>query len=233
MRMKNDLVKLKGNDAFTDSLVIAEGTGNQHKSVKRIIENNKKDINDLGTLAILNRQSTGGRPEQIYLLNEQQASFLITLLRNTKQVVAFKKELVRQFYEMRRFILQRQKEDWKETRKKGKLTRKTETDTLKRLIEYAAAQGSSNPNRLYTVYSTLANKVAGITDRETATVSQLNTLSLAENIILHCIEAGIFEGKHYKEIYADSKARLEMFKNIAFLGVEESEVTVDAADATD
>ena len=93
--------------------------------------------------------------------------------------------------------------------------------------------GSNNPNRLYTVYSTLANKVAGITDRETATVSQLNTLSLAENIILHCIEAGIAEGKHYKEIYADSKARLEMFKNIAFLGVEEREVTADAADATD
>jgi len=231
--MKNDLVKLKGNDAFTDSFVIASGTGNKHKNVKELIQKYKSELDDFGTLSVLNGESTGGRPEEFYLLNEQQASFLITLLRNTKQVVAFKKELVRQFYEMRRFILQRQTEDWKETRKTGKLTRKTETDTLKRLVEYASAQGSSNPNRLYTVYSTLANKVAGITDRETATVSQLNTLSLAENIILHCIEAGITEGKHYKEIYADSKARLEMFKNIAFLGVEEGEVTADAADATD
>lgn len=231
--MKNDLVKLKGNDAFTDSLVIANGTGNKHKNVKELIQKYKSEMDDFGTLSVLNGESTGGRPEEFYLLNEQQASFLITLLRNTKQVVSFKKELVRQFYEMRRFILQRQTDDWKETRKTGKLTRKTETDTLKRLVEHASAQGSSNPNRLYTVYSTLANKVAGITDREAATVSQLNTLSLAENIILHCIEAGIAEGKHYKEIYADSKARLEMFKNIAFLGVEEREVTEDAADATD
>ena len=61
----------------------------------------------------------------------------------------------------------------------------------------------------------------------------MNALSLAENIILHCIEAGISEGKHYKEIYLDSKARLEMFKDIAFLGMEEREVTADAADATD
>lgn len=231
--MKNDLVTLKGNDAFTDSLVIAEGTGNKHKNVKELIQKYKLEMDDFGTLSVLNGESTGGRPEEFYLLNEQQASFLITLLRNTKQVVSFKKELVRQFYEMRRFILQRQTEDWKETRKTGKLTRKTETDTLKRLVEYAARQGSCNPNRLYTVYSTLANKVAGITDRETATVSQLNTLSLAENIILHCIEAGIAEGKHYKEIYADSKARLEMFKNIAFLGLGESEVDENAEDAAD
>ena len=231
--MKNDLVKLKGNDVFTDSLVIAEGTGNKHHAVQVLIQRYENDIKSFGTLLISNEKSSGGRPVKDYLLNEQQAAFLLTLLKNTKQVVAFKKELVRQFYEMRRFILQRQTEDWKETRKTGKLTRKTETDTLKRLVAYAAAQGSSNPNRLYTVYSTLANKVAGITDRETATVSQLNTLSLAENIILHCIEAGIAEGKHYKEIYADSKARLEMFKDIAFLGAEEREVTADAADATD
>lgn len=59
------LVTMAGNDVFTDSLIIAGGgTGSQHKSVKRIIEKNKDDISDFGTLAILNRQSSGGRPEQ-------------------------------------------------------------------------------------------------------------------------------------------------------------------------
>lgn len=234
--MKNDLVKLKGNDAFTDSMIVADGTGVTHKKIKLAITKNQKYLEKFGGISVQYQTENNagrGRPETFYLLNEQQATFLITLLKNTETVVEFKAELVRQFYEMRRFILQRQTEDWKETRKTGKLTRKTETDTLKRLVEYASAQGSSNPNRLYTVYSTLANKVAGITDREAATVSQLNTLSLAENIILHCIEAGIAEGKHYKEIYLDSKARLEMFKDIAFLGTEEREVTEDAADATD
>jgi len=51
---------------------------------------------------------------------------------------------------------------------------------------------------------------------------QLNNLSLAENIILHCIELGISQGKHYKEIYQDSKKRLEMFKDIAFLETEKA-----------
>lgn len=67
------------------------------------------------------------------------------------------------------------------------------------------------------VYSKLAKKIVGVSDRDGSTVSQLNNLSLAENIILHCIEAGMAEGKHYKEIYKDSKARLELFKDIAFL----------------
>ena len=37
--MSNQLVTLQGNEAFTDSMVIANGTGNQHNSVTRIIRN--------------------------------------------------------------------------------------------------------------------------------------------------------------------------------------------------
>lgn len=215
----NDLVIVKGKDVFTDSLVISQGTGNQHKNVKELITKYESDFNDFGTLSVLNGESTGGRPEQIYLLSEEQAAFLMTLLRNTKQVVAFKKELVRQFYEMRSILLQRQTSEWQETRKTGKITRKSETDVIKQLAEYAAQQGSKNSDKLYLVYSKLANKIVGISKRDTATVLQLNNLSLAENIILHCIRNGMAEGKHYKEIYQDSKSRLELFKDIALLEV--------------
>lgn len=37
-------------------------------------------------------------------LNEQQATFVISLMKNTKPVVEFKKELVKQFYEMKQII---------------------------------------------------------------------------------------------------------------------------------
>lgn len=213
----NQLVTMKGDSVFTDSLVIAEGTKNKHQNVKELIKKYENDLSDFGTLSVLNVESTGGRPEQFYQLNEEQATFLITLLRNSKVVVAFKKELVRQFYAMRKFILEKQSEQWQITRQQGKLTRKAETDTLKRLVEYAKEQGSQNADKLYMTYSKLANKIANISSRDNATVSQLNNLSLAENIILHCIELGISQGKHYKEIYQDSKKRLEMFKDIAFL----------------
>ncbi len=216
----NSLVTMAGNDVFTDSLVIAEGAGIQHKNVKRLIVRYEKDLSAFGKVRVLNATlcTRGGRQEAvIYQLNEEQATFLMTLLRNSPQVVAFKKELVRQFYAMRRFIMERQTSEWQETRRLGKLSRKAETDTLKQLVEYAAHQGSEHPDKLYLVYSKLANKMIGISKRDAATVSRLNNLSLAENIILHCVEAGMAAGKHYKEIYQDSKARLNMFKDIAFL----------------
>ncbi|ODM03172.1 Rha family transcriptional regulator [Eisenbergiella tayi] len=116
----NDLVKLKGNDIFTDSLVIAQGTGNQHHAVRELIKKYKDDIEDFGTLLISNEESTGGRPIELFLMNEEQATFLMTLLKNSKKVVAFKKELVRQFYEMRRILLERQSPHWQATRLESK-----------------------------------------------------------------------------------------------------------------
>lgn len=162
-------------------------------------------------------ESTGGRPEEYYLLNEEQATFLITLLKNTDPVVEFKARLVSEFYKMRRFILERQTQTWIETRQAGKSTRKTETDTIKKLVEYAKNQGSTHADMLYITYSKLANKMAGIQKRDEATVMQLNNLSLMENIILHVIDTGILTGKHYKDIYKDCKKRLETVKDLAYL----------------
>ncbi|MBP1925863.1 phage regulator Rha-like protein [Sedimentibacter acidaminivorans] len=51
----NDLVAIKGNDVFTDSLVIAEGTNNKHISIKELINDYKNDFLDFGTLSVLNR----------------------------------------------------------------------------------------------------------------------------------------------------------------------------------
>ena len=50
-------------------------------------------------------QTKGGvQKAKICRLNEEQATFVISMMKNTKNVVAFKKELVRQFYEMKRLI---------------------------------------------------------------------------------------------------------------------------------
>ena len=66
-------------------------------------------------------------------------------------------------------------------------------------------------------YSKLANKMTGVSKRDEATVMQLNNLSLMEHIILCVIDAGIIDGKHYKEIYQDCKKRLETVKDLAYL----------------
>lgn len=213
-----ELVFLKRDDCFTNSLLIAEGTGVGHEKIKRAIKKYKRQLEKYGKLSVpYQLESTGGRPTEIYLLSEPQATFLITLLKNTETVVEFKMRLVDEFYKMRAFILERQSAHWLETRRQGKLTRKAETDTIKELVEYARMQGSKNADKLYMIYSKLANKMAGVESREEASVMQLNNLSLIEIIILQVIKQGMAEGKHYKEIYQDCKVKLETFRHIACL----------------
>lgn len=216
----NDLVYLKRDDAFTDSLIISAGTGIEHRKIKAAIKKHEKKLREFGKLsAPYKAESTGGRPEEYYSLNEAQATFLITLLKNTDVVVNFKAELVKQFVAMRKLIAEKQTTAWIETRQQGKLTRKAETDVLKQLVEYAKKQGSGHADMLYMTYSKLANKYAGVDKRDNATVMQLNNLSLMEHIILNVIQNGISVGMYYKEIYKASKARLETMKDIAFLEV--------------
>ncbi len=49
----NELVILKNDDVFTDSLVIASGTNNKHKNVKELIVKYEKDYMLHSTLDLL------------------------------------------------------------------------------------------------------------------------------------------------------------------------------------
>lgn len=107
-----DLVFLEPNkidsEPFTTSKVVAEVTGIEHRKIKVVIRKHQTDFDSFGLSALYQAESSGGRPEEILRLNEAQATFLMTLLKNTPVVVAFKKELVRQFYAMRNELLRRQ-----------------------------------------------------------------------------------------------------------------------------
>lgn len=198
-----ELVELKGNDVFTNSKVIADGTNNQHESVVAIIRKYEKDILDFGNIDFSDLKSGKmGQPERVYYLNEEQATFVITLLRNSKIVVKFKKELVRQFYAMRRFILEKQSKLWGETRIANKENRLKETDVIKLLVDYAKEQGSTHSDKLYVTYTKLAKSVIG-GNRDNITVSDLNNLTLVESIILQTIRIDMSMGMHYKDIYRD------------------------------
>ena len=88
------------------SETIAEGAGIQRASVLRLIDDNLSDFEDFGTVGfeIRPRQAGqhGGGETRIALLNEQQATLLMTFQRNTDQVRSFKKALVRAFFDMAR-----------------------------------------------------------------------------------------------------------------------------------
>lgn len=218
-----ELVELKGNDVFTNSKVIANGTGNQHHAVRELIKKYRGEIEEFGTLFISNEESSGGRPMEVFYLNEEQATFVITLLRNSKVVVKFKKELVKQFYSMRRFLLEKQSQIWNDTRIANKENRLRETDVIKLLVEYAKKQGSTHSDKLYMTYTKLAKTVVS-GERDNITVSDLNNLTLVESIILQTIRIDMSMGMHYKDIYKDCKERIDRFSEIAYLSANKKKM---------
>lgn len=114
-------------EPYTTDKIIAECSGNEIGSVRRLIRNHKKDFEEYGILGFEIRKLNGrGRPQKTYHLNEQQATLLITYLDNTPQVNQFKKNLVREFYRMKKELTQRQI-----NRAIGKPQRRTLTDAIK------------------------------------------------------------------------------------------------------
>ncbi len=217
----HELVEVRQDEVFTNSKIIAEGTGNKHHAVQQLISKYEEDIKDFGVLSfemrVLKHENyKGSTREKIYFLNEEQATFVITLLRNSKVVVAFKKELVKQFYAMRKFLIEKQSKLWIETREANKENRLKETDVIKKLEEYAKEQGSENHMKLYMVYTKLAKTVVG-GNRDNMSASDINNLTLVESIILQTIKIDMSMGMHYKEIYKDCKDRIEQFMDIAYL----------------
>lgn len=213
--MKN-FVTLKGNDVFTNSLVIAEGTGNQHGSIQRRIREYEKEFQSLGKLGFEIRPLQSGQKRKVYLLNEPQATFLITLLKNTEIVVRFKLELTKQFYAMRQLLLQRQTPVWKDTRVFAKDIRKREADVIKQFVDYAISQGSTHASRYYIAFSKLADKAIGIEqgNRDIVTAEQLCRLSMVEQIIETGIRTGMQQKEPYKEIFKVCKQRVDQFRAI-------------------
>ena len=96
---------------FTTLEVIAEFAGVKHHAIQQLVTKHETDFKEFGQVAFEMRAVTysrGTNYEKIFHLNEEQATLLMTYLKNTEQVRAFKKELVRQFYAMRRELVQRQ-----------------------------------------------------------------------------------------------------------------------------
>lgn len=101
----NKLVFLEPNkidaEPFTTSKIVAEVTGVTHKKIKLAINKHITSVEIFGKVVQYGAILESGQTEILYRLNEQQATLLITFLKNTPVVVAFKVELVRQFYAMR------------------------------------------------------------------------------------------------------------------------------------
>lgn len=218
----NEIVKIKNNDIFTDSLTIAEGTEIEHRAVQQLIKNYEKDISYFGKVTFEMLPLNSGQKTKNYTLNEQQATFLMTLFRNSDIVVEFKKRLVEEFYRMREFIREKQFAEWQQARITGKQTRRDETDViLTKLIPLAESQGSKNVGKLYMTYSKLINSTLGIQagQRDNLSLTYIETIKFLERAIENIISIEVDKNTYYKEIYQICKAKCQMIKELSFLPV--------------
>lgn len=212
-------------EPYTTSEIIAAGAGVQHHAIQQLISTYRQDFEEFGQVAFemrAVRYSRGTNYEKIYHLNEQQATLLMTYLKNTEVVRAFKKELVRQFYAMRSLLLERASHIWQDARSLGKEIRRREADAIKHLVDYATAQGSRNAGWYYANLSRLADATVGIVERDKAQVVQLTALLLVEQTIAGEITAGIESGTPYWAIYRAIKDRLAAFPAVGTLAGTET-----------
>lgn len=150
-----------------------------------------------------------------YYMNRDGFSLLVMGFTG-KEAIEWKMRYIDAFNRMEQLLAQKQTAVYKDTRAYQKAVRKQETDAVKRLVDYAKEQGSRNAERYYSSLSKLADKTAGIENREFATIEQLGMLALIERIIAKCISEGIEQQEPYKSIYQECRRRLEQFQAAAY-----------------
>lgn len=135
MGLKNEksdigIVFVKKGDVFTNSYIISVGANVPHKKIEETISKHKEKLNQLGNKVIARHQNINGKEIAVYDLNEQQSTFLITLLKNTESVIQFKMELVQKFFAWREELRKR-----KEIMPQFQVERRHLTDAIKDLPE--------------------------------------------------------------------------------------------------
>ena len=90
---------------LTSTEIIASSLGKDHKDVIALACRYKSDLSAFGPCSFKTKMvgigSGARRKKEIAFLNESQATFLITLMRNSPKVVKFKVALVKAFFNMR------------------------------------------------------------------------------------------------------------------------------------
>ncbi len=218
--MSKDIITvlLHGSQLVVDSRLIAEDLGIKHESFIKTIKKHQISIAKLGKVGFEIRPLPSGQQEVFCFLNENQATFVMTLSRNTEKVVACKLHLVQAFTKAKNLLAQRAINhsdcNWQNARESGKRVRLEETAQIKAFVEYARSQGSKNAHNYYQDFTKMVihqlfegvGTVAQI--RDWLNASQLVVLAIAEDTILGTIAQGIDAGTEYHEIFQTAKQRV-------------------------
>ncbi len=217
-------VEIWEDEPRAGTFLIAMGFERDHKHILEMVSRYEKDFEDFGRLKRRKSKSTGGRPVNEIMLNENQTMFLGTLLRNNEKSVLFKKTLVKKFDQCRKALLSIQsvksQPDYKLTRDYSKYIRRETTDVMKNFVEYAKSQGSGSPEKYYCNITRMMNGMLFIAEgkfknlKEVMTPRQLMAVCSAEQIIENGLEIGMRNKMFYKDVYKDVRQRVQTFADL-------------------
>lgn len=171
-----NLVYLDGKkEPYTLSSIVADCADIKHRHLKILINRHKERLERFGKVSFQISPSEAGQNARDYILNEQQATLLITFLKNTEQVATFKENLVKAFFAMREELTQ------------IRLQRSLEAPKRKTLNE-AIKTWEHAPKMAYpTVYNLLLKAVTGKNSKQLKAtrggysgIDCLNSIELAQ-----------------------------------------------------
>jgi phage regulator Rha-like protein len=207
MKMTTLVIAVK-EQPMTTTEIIAEQTGVQHKNVIELVRTYQVDLEDFARVAFETRpfETNGGtQTREIALLNEEQTTLLITYMRNSDIVRAFKKAIVKAFFEMRKELAKRQPAVTDK--------RSTHTSMMTALVESREDQGKETKAHHFIIENKLCNwAVTGKfepIDETQLTVDDIQLLGFARRLN----ESMIVLGTHYDERKRQLAIQVERKRN--------------------
>ena len=140
-------------EPYTTADTVAQYAQVRHKTVNELIRKHENDLKEFGLLEFemeAVERERGVKYAKVYHLNEQQATLLITYLKNTEPVRRFKKALVREFFKTRQELARREAQ-----RTVKAPVRRSLTDVIRDSGENERMHGHA-----YDAYTNLAYKAA-------------------------------------------------------------------------
>jgi phage regulator Rha-like protein len=199
------LIQAKG-EARIDSRLLAEQLGNKHKSTAEVIERYTDKLKRFGLLpfqteAVKTEGGRGAKVRYYYLLNEDQAFFLLALSRNSDRVVELKAGLVMAFREARASTAVNDAHYLP--------LYHALHDEIKQLAVRAKECGSTTPERVFHMNINKAlNAAIGIAsgERHSLTIDQRLVLTTLMAVYRRTLHSGLVAGNDHREAAQKAKA---------------------------
>lgn len=221
----NELVFLKGKQALTDSLKVAEYFGKRHDTVLRAIENAKANLRKIAVVekAIIPTTYVDAKGENrpMYLLNRD--GFIFVVMKFTgRKATQWQWDFIQAFNAMEQILLNQQNEEWREIRNSTKRGNRAMSAAVHDyVIPLARANGSTTPDeRFYQNFNKAVNKAAGIQphSRDSLPLGQLYEVEKLQAMAETSIKGLAARGERdHKQIYRNTNQLLTNYSRISLI----------------